>query len=130
MFGVGNTGKDRPADGASASLGDAGESCHSRDEQPLGGLSRSSIKYTGIIKRTYRILSCLPDQVLLSILGAKVRPSLGAWESGNLGSSSFSLSSSSSSSSGAMLESWLPFELRSDGIVFILSIKCFSSFLF
>ena len=95
VSGVRNTDEGQPTDGASASSGDVGESRHSRDEQPRGGPSTdSSVEYLGIIKRTNRILSRLPDQVLLSILWTKVRPSLGALESGSLSSNSRSLSSS------------------------------------
>ena len=69
---VGNPGDGQPTDGASASSSDASQSRHSRDEQPKDGPSReSSIEYIGIIRKTNRILSRLPNQVLISILGGK-----------------------------------------------------------
>ncbi|GFS33589.1 hypothetical protein Acr_00g0029460 [Actinidia rufa] len=97
--------------------GDEGESHHFRDEQTQSDHSRdSSVEYIETIRRSERILSRLPDQVLLSILGAKVQHSSLCWEPG-------SSRSSSSSSSGAMLESWLPSELRSDGMSRRISLK-------
>ena len=51
--GIRNIGKDRLANGASVASGNMGESCHSQDEHPRGGLSRdSSVEYIGIIRRT------------------------------------------------------------------------------
>ncbi|PSS08094.1 UBX domain-containing protein [Actinidia chinensis var. chinensis] len=73
-------------------------------------------EYIGTIRRRERrVLPRLLDQVLLSILGAKIHPSFLYWEPG---------SSSSSSSSRAMSESWLPSELRSDDTIFILIHVC------
>ncbi|GFZ16808.1 hypothetical protein Acr_26g0000780 [Actinidia rufa] len=108
-------GEGRPAGDASTSSGDTGESVHSRDELFRGGHSGdSSIECIGIIRWTDRAFSHLPNQILLSVLTGEIRPILGAWELGRLSLSLHSLSSSSSS--GAMAESWLPFELKLDAM--------------
>ncbi|GFZ17145.1 hypothetical protein Acr_26g0004150 [Actinidia rufa] len=71
-----NKGEDVPT-----SSGDASDSRQSQEEIPHGGHSRdSSIECIRTIRWTDRVLSCLPDQILLSILGANIRPILGAWE--------------------------------------------------
>ena len=72
-------GENYTADDASPQSGNTGESRHSRYELPRGGLSRdNSLEYIGTIRRTFRILSRLLDHILLSVLGARVRPTLGA----------------------------------------------------
>ncbi|GFS31863.1 hypothetical protein Acr_00g0019600 [Actinidia rufa] len=109
-------------DDAPTSPGDMGEFRHSRDELSRGGPFQDSlIEFIGTIRGTDRILSHLPDQMLLSILGAKIRSTLGAWEPGSLSLSSRSLSLSSSSE--AMLESWLPSKLKSDESALRSSVK-------
>ncbi|GFS34419.1 hypothetical protein Acr_00g0033930 [Actinidia rufa] len=65
--------------------------------------------------------SFLAFPIIFYYLGANIRPILGAWELGRLSSSSRSLSSSSSL--GAMAESWLPFELKSDAMLKRINFK-------
>lgn len=67
--------KETSIDGATT-LGDEGESRRSRDELCPGDHTRDDlVECIGTIKRSERLLSRLPDQILLSILGAKVGPS-------------------------------------------------------
>ncbi|GFY85350.1 hypothetical protein Acr_04g0000880 [Actinidia rufa] len=99
----GDNAEDRPIM-ETGTVGDEGESRHLRDELRPGDHTRDdSVEYIGTIKRSVRLLFRLPDQVFLSIFGVKVQPFFLNWETG-------SSSSSLSSSSGAMSESWLPFE--------------------
>ncbi|GFS36381.1 hypothetical protein Acr_00g0045660 [Actinidia rufa] len=87
----GDNVKGKFIDGAATS-GDEGKSLYSRDELCPGNHTRDhSVEYIGTV-RSKRLLSRLPDQILLSILGPKVRPSFLNWEP-----------VSSSSTSGAMM---------------------------
>ncbi|GFS36611.1 hypothetical protein Acr_00g0046960 [Actinidia rufa] len=57
-------------------MGDEGKSSYLRDELCPGDHTRDdSVEYIGTINRSVRLISRLPNQVLLSILRAKIQPS-------------------------------------------------------
>ncbi|GFY95041.1 hypothetical protein Acr_10g0004260 [Actinidia rufa] len=90
----GNNANDKPTGSATSIPGEESESHHSRDD---------SIEYLRTIKKRQRkVFSRLPDQILLSLLRDKIKPSFLSWELG-----------SSSSSSGGLVKIRVAPELRS-----------------